>query len=196
MIDDVNLLLSRRVKTERLARGWSLAQLSEKSQVSRAMISRIERGEVCATAALLARLADACGLALADFFTPRKPGAAAAPLRRRSEQSIWQDPLSGYCRRTILTSEPSCPLNVVEIDFPAKATVLFDHSSGGLQKQAIWLLDGWLRMTIADEVYDMRPGDCLTMALDRPLSFHNPGIEPARYAVILWPTTKPDALTP
>lgn len=196
MIDGVNLLLSERLKIERMAKGWSLAQLSEKSQVSRAMISRIERGEVSATASLLAKLADAYGLALADLFAPRHRRNVVSPLRRRSEQTVWQDPSSGYSRRAIVNSAPSCPLNVVEIDFPAGATVLFDHSGDGGQKQNVWLLEGSLRMTIGEDIYDMCPGDCLTMALDRPLAFHNPGNRPARYAVILWSTTKPDALTP
>lgn len=196
MTDSVNLLLSERLKIERLAKGWSLAQLSEKSQVSRAMISRIERGEVSATASLLAKLADAYGLALADLFAPRGPRKLVSPLRRRREQTVWQDPSSGYSRRAVVNSDPSCPLNIVEIDFPAGATVLFDHSGDGGQKQNVWLLEGSLRMTIGKDIYDMCPGDCLTMALDRPLAFHNPGDKPARYAVILWSVTKPDALTP
>ncbi|MBX9618469.1 MAG: XRE family transcriptional regulator [Hyphomicrobiales bacterium] len=196
MTDSVNLLLSERLKIERLAKGWSLAQLSEKSQVSRAMISRIERCEVSATASLLAKLADAYGLALADLFAPSGAGTVVSPLRRRREQPVWQDPSSGYCRRAVSISNPSCPLNIVEIDFPAGATVLFDHSGDGGQKQNVWLLEGSLRMSIGKDIYDMCPGDCLTMALDRPLAFHNPGNRSARYAVILWSTTKADALTP
>jgi mannose-6-phosphate isomerase-like protein (cupin superfamily) len=31
----------------------------------------------------------------------------------------------------------------------------------------------------------MLPGDCLFMTLSAPHAFHNPGPEPARYAVII-----------
>ena len=196
MTEDVNQRLAQRLKTERLAKGWSLAQLAEKSQVSRAMISRIERGEVSATASLLAKLADAFGLALADLFAPSGAGTVVSPLRRRGEQPVWQDPSSGYCRRAVSISNPSCPLNIFEIDFPAGATVLFDNTGNGAKQQNVWLLEGSLRMTIDEDIYDMCPGDCLTMALDRPLAFHNPGNRSARYAVILWSTTKADTLTP
>ena len=48
--------LAKRVHIEREARGWSLADLAKRSGVSRAMISKVERGEASPTAALLGQI--------------------------------------------------------------------------------------------------------------------------------------------
>ncbi len=60
----------------RLARGMTLDALGDASGVSRAMISRIERGETSPTAQLLARICAALGTSLSAFFAD----AEAPPL--------------------------------------------------------------------------------------------------------------------
>ena len=59
---DLTQAISARVKTEREARNWSLSELAERSGVSKAMISKIERGEASPTATVLGRLSGAFGL--------------------------------------------------------------------------------------------------------------------------------------
>ena len=63
-LTDSSAQLAQRLKAEREARNWSLAELAERSGVSKAMISKIERDEVSPTAALLGRLSGAFGLSL------------------------------------------------------------------------------------------------------------------------------------
>ena len=60
--------LGRRLKATRLMRGLTLEQLAERSGVSRAMISRVERGESSPTAALLDRLCAGLGIVLSALF--------------------------------------------------------------------------------------------------------------------------------
>ena len=50
-MDDPTPLIAARLKAEREARGWSLAEFASRSGVSRAMISKVERGEASPTAA-------------------------------------------------------------------------------------------------------------------------------------------------
>ena len=64
MNDDPTDAISASLKRERSARGWSLADLSERSGVSKAMISKIERGEASPTATVLGKLSGAFGMAL------------------------------------------------------------------------------------------------------------------------------------
>ena len=45
LIDNITLKIAARVRGERTARRWSLDDLAERSQVSKAMISKIERAE-------------------------------------------------------------------------------------------------------------------------------------------------------
>ena len=52
IMDDTTPALAARLRLERDARGWSLGDLAQRSGVSKAMISKIERGEASPTAAL------------------------------------------------------------------------------------------------------------------------------------------------
>ena len=71
--------LAARLKQEREARGWALADLAQRSGVSRAMISRIERAEASPTALLLARLAAAFGMPLSVLLARVEADAHPAP---------------------------------------------------------------------------------------------------------------------
>ena len=68
LIDDAGTQIARRLRMERDGRGWSLAELAERSGVSKATISKIEREEVSPTAVILVRLAGAFDLTLAGLL--------------------------------------------------------------------------------------------------------------------------------
>lgn len=185
-MDEVATRLSQRLKNEREARGWSLAKLSSRAGVSRAMISKIERCEVSATATLLAKIGQAFDMSLPALFAPSE--MPLSPLTRLAEQTVWRDPASLYERRAVAVSTANRPLDIVAVDFPAFAHVLFDSQNEGTIAQYVWLLEGRMRISLAADVHDLAQGDCLFMRLNTPLAFHNPGPSPARYAVILWRT--------
>ena len=102
---DLTQAISARVKTEREARNWSLSELAERSGVSKAMISKIERGEASPTATVLGRLSGAFGLTLSTLLALAEQ--TGERLVRHADQSLWQDPETGYTRRRI--SPPSFP---------------------------------------------------------------------------------------
>ena len=68
LVDELSQRLARRIRLERDGRGWSLADLAERSGVSKATISKIERAEVSPTAVVLVRLASAFDLTLAGLM--------------------------------------------------------------------------------------------------------------------------------
>ena len=95
-MDDPTPALAARLRLERDARGWSLAELAQRSGVSKAMISKIERGEASPTAALLGRLSGALGLTLSALLA-RAEGRPER-LTRAADQPRWRDPKTGYVR--------------------------------------------------------------------------------------------------
>ena len=176
--------IAERVRTLRAEQGLTLDELAERSGVSRAMISRIERAEASPTAALLARLCEALGMTLSGFFA--EVTDVSSPLSRRQEQRLWRDPHTGYLRRSV--SPPGMPnrVDIVEVEFPPGARVSFPpRAESRSMTQHVWLLEGALQMTIGETVHHLQPGDCLFMDLGDAFDFHNPGRSPARYAVIL-----------
>ena len=180
---DLDRRLGARLKGLRQSRGLTLDQLAERSGVSRAMISRVERGESSPTAALLDRLCAGLGVLLSALF---REEAQAGPLARRSEQPVWTDPDSGYVRRSVSPAGTGSRLEIVEVEMPAGARVLLDAPRGGFRlDQQLWLLEGELSLTVGGREHRLAAGDCLAMLLDGPIAFHNPGEVPARYAVVL-----------
>ena len=65
---NIHQRIAEGVRTLRRDQGYSLAALSEKSGVSRSMISLIERGESSPTAVVLEKLAVALNRSLAELF--------------------------------------------------------------------------------------------------------------------------------
>src|SRR3982750_2296893 len=115
-IDDFSQRLARRLRLERDSRGWSLADLAERSGVSKATISKIERVEVSPTAVVLVRLAAAFDLTFAGLML--RAEARSDRVTRASEQPVWRDPETGYLRKQVF-SRPDHPLEIVTVELPA-----------------------------------------------------------------------------
>jgi transcriptional regulator with XRE-family HTH domain len=172
-----------RIRKLRISRNLTLDDLASASSVSRAMISRIERGEASPTASLLARVCAALGLSLSAFFAEE---GEASPLSRQQDQQVWRDPETGYIRRSVSPPSTASDVDIVDVEFPAGARVTFPpHAASHGMNQHIWLFDGELEMTTGETVHHLAPGDCLFMPVSEGHVFHNPGNTSARYCVVL-----------
>jgi transcriptional regulator with XRE-family HTH domain len=188
--DDLDRRVGRRIKTARRAEAWTLDDLARRAGVSRAMISKIERGEASATAVLLAKLAAALGLSLAALFEPSVAATRPSPLRRRGERPVWRDPATGYVRSNVSPGGPDAPFEIVEVEFPPGAEVRFPPWTRFGIDQLIWVLDGEIDIRLGETSHKLSTGDCLRLSIDQPLTYSNRSGRVARYAVVL-KTAKP-----
>jgi transcriptional regulator with XRE-family HTH domain len=180
----INDRIAARVRQIRADRGLSLEALAESSDVSRSMISLIERGESSPTAVVLEKLAAGLGVPLASLF--EELAASSKPVSRRSEQIEWRDPGSGYRRRNVSPGGFPSPIQIVEVAFPPGARVAYETGARpGVTHQQVWVLQGAIEVTLGRERFDLGTGDCLAMVLDKPIAYHNPTPKPARYAVVI-----------
>lgn len=179
---DIDSFLADRLRSLRLAQGLTLAQMAERSGVSRSMLSLIERRETSPTAAVLDRLAGAFGLSLPAFFATQAQASAPDPVARHADQALWTDPSSGYVRRHLSPPGLPSPIELAEISFPPGATVLFDNPlrRSGIAQQ-LWLIAGTMEISLDGQRTLLQAGDCLAMTLGAQIGFHNPGTAPARY---------------
>jgi transcriptional regulator with XRE-family HTH domain len=185
--------IAGRVRELRAARELTLDALAERSGVSRAMISRIERGESSPTAVVLDRLATGLGVALGALFD--SPAPEPSPVARRADQPVWRDPASGYVRRNLSPPGGNSPIHMVEISYPAGARVCYETGPRPQRMcQQIWMLDGTIEVTVDGKRHRLERGDCLAMELASPTSFYNPTPKPARYVVVV--ATEPEPRRP
>ncbi|HVX46221.1 MAG TPA: XRE family transcriptional regulator [Mycobacteriales bacterium] len=183
MIDDsLSERLAATVRSVRQERSLSVAALAENAQVSRAMVGKIERGEVQPTAALLARLSGALGMTLSELVA-RAEGDSGR-LVRHAQQPVWTDPDSGYRRRAV--SPPAGgPLELVEVELPPGASVPMPAETYAFIHQQIWVLSGTLHFREGTVDHRLETGDCLQLGPPAPCAFINDTEAPCRYLVAL-----------
>jgi transcriptional regulator with XRE-family HTH domain len=182
IIDDTGARIARRVRLERDARGWSLADLAERSGVSKATISKIEREEMSPTAVILVRLAGAFDLTLAGLLL-RAEGERDR-LARAADQPVWQDPDTGYLRKQVF-SRPDHPVEVAQIELPAGERVVMPASSYAHIRQAVWVQAGQLTIHEGGERHQLGTGDCLGFGPPSDVTFANESAASCTYLVVL-----------
>jgi transcriptional regulator with XRE-family HTH domain len=181
---DINARIAERVRSLRAARNLSLEALAARCDVSRSMLSLVERGESSPTAVVLEKIAAGLGVTLASLFDD---GAAPAnPVSRADDRVSWKDPASGYVRRNISPANFPSPIRIVEVSFPAGAQVAYE--SGARDQavaQQIWVRAGAIEVTVGRKTYQLGEDDCLAMQLDAPVTFRNRTRRTAQYIVVL-----------
>lgn len=189
MATEVDERLAATLRAERERHGWSIAALAERSGVSKAMISKVERGEASPTAALLGRLSGALGRTLSELLAaaeadPGTDGASGAGrLARRADQPAWRDPDSRYRRRAV--SPPGSDVQIVEAELPRGASVAYPADSFAFIQQWIWVLDGTLTFVEGDAEHVLAAGDCLRLGEPAACTFANRSRAMCRYAVVV-----------
>jgi transcriptional regulator with XRE-family HTH domain len=207
-IVDTMAAFGERLRAERRARGWPIERLAAASGVSRAMISKIERGESSPTAVVLGKLSAALELSVSELLAPGRPGAssdvlagrrgtageadipgelAPAPgggtVRRAADVPEWRDPDTGYLRRQVST--PRFPAAVTEVTLPPGARVPYPAGAYAFIAQLVWVVSG--RLTLADgpAAHVLAAGDTFELGEPRPREFRNETAEDCRYLVVV-----------
>ena len=181
-MDVLSHRLALRVRLERDGRGWSLADLAERSGVSKATISKIERSEVSPTAVVLVRLASAFDLTMAGLML-RAEGQGNRH-SKAGEQPVWRDPETGYLRKQVF-NRPDHPIEMVRVELPARQIVTLPASSYAHICQVVWVLAGALVIIEAGERHLLGTGDCLGFGPPAEVTFANETATPCTYVVAL-----------
>ena len=179
----VDAHLATRIRLEREQRGWSLADLAERSGVSRAMINKVERGESSPTAALLGRLSGALGLTMSTLLA-RAEAASGGRLVRKADQALWQDPATGYVRRQVAPAAGSdLSLDLVHVELPAGAAVAFPAAAFTFVRQIVVVLHGRLTFLEGEATHRLLEGDCLELGPPADCTFRNDSGRTCTYLV-------------
>lgn len=170
-----------RLRREQLA--LSAAELAERSGVSRAMISKIERRAVSPTAALLGRLCNGLGITLSSLIAGAER-APSAPIARARDQPSWRDPDTRLRRTLVSPLNTGARTEIARLELPSGAEVKYDAQRHAYD-QHLLVLQGQLTLIAEQEEFRLNAGDCMRTRVDVANTFANRGRGVCKYLVVI-----------
>jgi transcriptional regulator with XRE-family HTH domain len=175
--------LGERVKELRREQGLTLEGLAERSGVSRAMISKIERGEKNPTLVVAARLAEGFGVTISRLAgVEERREVAFLP---REGRLVMRDPETGFERQLLSPTFAGRGVEFVRNVVPEGGTSgEFPPHRKGVQEH-VMVERGELAATLGGEEYRLREGDALYFEADVPHRFDNVGAGECSYYLVI-----------
>ena len=175
--------LAGRIESLRRAQALSLDEAAEKTCISRATLSRLERGETSPTATQLGRICTAYQITMSGLFAEVEANPAQhVPLE---SQSVWSDPNTGFVRRSVLPPASGYRSEIIHGEIASGGVIAYAAAPAPGFEQYMVVERGALRFNHAGESFVLNQGDALRFRLTGSTCFENAGDQPVRYLVVL-----------
>ena len=183
----LEIAIGREVRTHRLQKSMTVADLANRTGLSIGMLSKIENGNTSASLTTLQSLAQALSLPITALFRGFEESRLAVhtkadegvELEREGTRAGHQYNLLGHigANTSGVTVEPYLITLTTEADvFPT-----FQHSG----VETIYMLEGEIDYRHGNAVYPLKPGDTLFFDADAPHGPENLTNLPAKYLSII-----------
>jgi transcriptional regulator with XRE-family HTH domain len=176
--------LGERVRELRRGRGLTLEGLARRSGVSRAMISKLERGEKNPTLVVAAKLAEGLGVTLSRLAgMEERREVVVVPRERRM---VMRDPETGFERQLLSPNAVGLGVEFIRNKIPEHSTSgEFPPHRRGVEEQIV-VERGTLKATLAGEEFLLEEGDAIFFfEADMPHRFDNAGEGECTYYLII-----------
>ena len=167
----------------RRGRGLTLEELAERSEVSRAMISKVERGEKNPTLVVAAKVAEGLEITLSELLgTEERREIIVIPRERRM---VMRDPETGFERQLLSPSFGRRAVEFIRNIVPRESTSgEFPPLRRGVEEY-VAVEKGRLRAIIGGEEYLLEEGDALYFEADVSHRFDNAGDGKCSYYLVI-----------
>lgn len=175
--------LGERIRGLRRERGLTLDLLAERSGVSRAMISKLERGEKNPTLVVAAKVAEGLGVRLSQLVgVEERREVVVVPRGRRM---VVRDPETGFERQLLSPSFGGRGIEFIKNVVPEDSTSgEFPPHRRGVEEYVV-VERGRLRAFLGDEDYLLEEGDALYFEADVSHRFDNAGKGECSYYLVI-----------
>src|SRR4051812_22157053 len=177
--------VGNRIRALREGMGLSLRDLAERSGVSAAMLSQVERGETSPTLAVASKIASGLELSLSQLLRLDEGGSVTVV---RSDGRLQGGGASGHAYEIVTPGLPGQRAEVsLHVLKPGAAPGGPDdppiHEPGARETAVVTA--GRLQLICDGTTYDLDEGDGVTFDADLPHHFENPdGTESRFFAVV------------
>ena len=175
--------LGGRVRDLRRERGLTLEGLASRSGVSRAMLSKVERGEKNPTLVVAAKVAEGLAVPLSRLLgVEERREVVVVPRDRRT---VMRDPETGFERQLLSPSFGGRGVEFVRNVVPEGSTSgEFPPHRRGVEEYVV-VESGRLRAVLGGEEYLLERGDSLYFEADVTHRFDNVGEGPCSYYLVI-----------
>jgi transcriptional regulator with XRE-family HTH domain len=174
--------LPHNLRELRKERKLTLDELSVRCGVSRAMISKIERGVSIPTATILGKLAAGLEIGLSRLLGGQLQRQAL--LVTPGEQPVFKDPDSELERRSLSPLFSDRSVDFVLNTLPPGRHVIFPPHHDGVEEY-LYVAKGHLQVRASGKVFDVGSGSMLFYQANSEHEFRNLGDEPAEFFIVI-----------
>ncbi len=184
------VLVGRRLKDLRLARGLSLRALADRSGLNVNTLSLVENGKCSPSVGTLQQMALALGVPITAFFecTPLEKRVVFTPAEQRPQarfgstlmENLGKDLAGNSVQPFLVTLEPGT-------GGAGNPIVHTGH-------EFVYCLSGTVHYLVDEGEYVLGPGDCLVFESHLPHCWQNNGLEPAQVLLVLCPEDEREEL--
>ncbi|WTW98925.1 XRE family transcriptional regulator [Streptomycetaceae bacterium NBC_01309] len=184
--DELAGAFGRNVRRHREEAGLTLEQLSTQSSVSRAMLSKVERGEKSPTIGVASKIAHALDASLSDLIgAPAAAASGVAVVMRKNDRPVFRDPETGFERHMVSAAPGAGGAELVVHYLPAQVSMgLLPAYPPGTEKQLV-VLEGTLTVAIGGITETLNAGDSLFFQADADHGFANRTNAPCEYIMVI-----------
>lgn len=176
----------KNVKKQRLEKGYSLEILSEKTGVSRAMLSKIERNEKQPTIKVAAQIAEGLNTSISELLGEKEEDRV---ITIKSEKHLkYIDPNNGF-ERKLLSPNVGSDIEFILNTLPANSnTGVFPAHSIGV-REYIYILKGKITVELSEEMesqtYVLSEGDSFYFEAHKNHQFINNENQKCEYILVI-----------
>ena len=176
--------IGARIKSLRIDRGLTLAEVADKSHFSRSYLSKLENSKTAPPVATLSAIADALGVHIADIFAETEPETRVTLVRKDQRQTSYRlGADSGYIYTPLAPVFPKRIMDPYVIAIPPERTKkqVFQHRG----QEIILILKGRLKMFYGEQEYVLGEGDCLYFDASIPHHGHSLDNQEVEFLVVV-----------
>ena len=180
--------LGERLRILRKTRKMTLQELSKKSGVQVASLSRMENNAMTGTLRSHVNICEALGISLVDFYREAEDAHKVVSLIKPSVEPESFTHSGKFTVEMLTTKVSGKRMLPVLVRIQKGGKTQEEKSSPGTEK-FIYVLEGRLRLKIGKEFYDLRKGDSIYFDASLSHYIQNPGKAIARALSLVSPTT-------
>src|SRR5919112_2901155 len=177
--------IGEKIRSLRLKKKLGLAQLSEHTGLSPAMLSKIERGQLFPTLPTLLRFAMVFGVGLEHFFVETSERPTIAVVRKKDRLRLPDragEAIPSYFFESLNFPVTDRKLQAFYAEFPTRSQASEPHQHAGAE--LIYVLKGQLAVVIAGDEIVLGDGDAMYFDSGAPHSYRGEGTSECSAVVV------------